>query len=100
MVHSGDLNEGQYFALIKPDRETPWLKFENDRVTRVTDEEVLEDNYGGVSTDEYTLVQARNQQTKTNAYILVYIRNSRIDKVLAPLTEADTPVHISACYVL
>ena len=36
-----------YFALIKPDRHTRWLKFDNDRVTPVTDKEVLEENYGG-----------------------------------------------------
>ena len=100
LVHSGDLHGGHYFALIKPDRETKWLKYDDDRVTPVTDKEVLEDNYGGESTNGYTPVQARNQQLRaikrfTNAYMLVYIRESRINDVLAPFTEADTPVHLS-----
>ncbi|PIL34481.1 hypothetical protein GSI_03258 [Ganoderma sinense ZZ0214-1] len=46
LVHSGDLHDDHYFALIKPDRETRWLKFDDDRVTPVTDREVLEENYG------------------------------------------------------
>ncbi|KAG8763667.1 hypothetical protein FRC11_014280 [Ceratobasidium sp. 423] len=47
LVHSGDLHGGHYFALIKPDRDTRWLKYDDDRVTPVTDREVLEENYGG-----------------------------------------------------
>ena len=32
-VHSGDLRGGRYWALIKPDREARWLKFDDERVT-------------------------------------------------------------------
>jgi len=35
LVHSGDVDGGHYFALIKPDRETRWPKFDDDRVTPV-----------------------------------------------------------------
>jgi ubiquitin C-terminal hydrolase len=45
--HSGDLHGGHYFALIKPDRETRWLKFDDDKATPVNDKEVLDENYGG-----------------------------------------------------
>ena len=43
LVHSGDLHGGHYFALIKPDRETHWLKFDDDKATPVNDKEVLEE---------------------------------------------------------
>jgi ubiquitin carboxyl-terminal hydrolase 7 len=92
---------GDHFAVIKPDRETRWLKFHDDRVTPVTDKEVLEDNYGGESANGYMPGQAKSQQVmaikrSTTAYMLVYIRDSRIDQVLAPLAEADTPIYLSA----
>ncbi len=99
LVHSGDLHGGHYFALIKPDRETRWLKFDDDRVTPVTDREVLEENYGGEVMNGVTQPAQRNQvramKRFTNAYMLVYVRDTAIDEVLAPFTEEDTPPHLS-----
>lgn len=98
LVHSGDLHGGHYFALIKPDRETRWLKFDDDRVTPVTDKEVLEENYGGEPLNGIPQALQRNQvramKRFTNAYMLVYIRESAMDEVLAPFTEEDTPPHL------
>ena len=99
LVHSGTSHAGAYFTLIKPGRDARWLKFDDDRVTPVTDKEVLEENYGG----EPLLNPALKPHTDhikpmkrcTNAYMLVYIRESAIDEVLAPLTEEDTPSHLS-----
>ena len=96
-VHSGDLHGGQYFALIKPDRHTRWLKFHDKLVTPVTDREVLEDNYGGEPLDaprpQGNQVKATNKST--NARLLVYIREAATDEVLAPLAPWDTPPHLS-----
>ncbi|CAL1704393.1 unnamed protein product [Somion occarium] len=98
LVHSGDLHGGHYFALIKPDRETRWLKFDDDRVTPVTDREVLEENYGGEALNGLVSPVQRNQVRSmkrfTNAYMLVYVRESAIDDVLAPFKEEDTPAHL------
>ncbi|KAI0928557.1 hypothetical protein AcW1_005763 [Taiwanofungus camphoratus] len=98
LVHSGDLHGGHYFALIKPDRETRWLKFDDDRVTPVTDKEVMEENYGGEALNGLVSPMQRNQvramKRFTNAYMLVYIRESAIDDVLAPFKEEDTPAHL------
>lgn len=99
LVHSGDLHGGHYFALIKPDRNTRWLKFDDDRVTPVTDKEVLEENYGGESLLGLPQTVQRNQvrtlKRFTNAYMLVYIRECAIDEVLAPFLPDDTPAHLS-----
>lgn len=99
LVHSGDLHGGHYFALIKPDRESRWLKFDDDRVTPVTDKEVLEENYGGEPLNGVHPAIQRNQvramKRFTNAYMLVYIRDSAVDEILAPFTDEDTPAHLS-----
>lgn len=99
LVHSGDLHGGHYFALIKPDRETRWLKFDDDRVTPVTDREVLEENYGGEALNGLVSPMQRNQvramKRFTNAYMLVYVRECMIPEVLAPFKEEDTPAHLS-----
>ncbi|KAL7419595.1 ubiquitin-specific protease ubp15 [Cryptotrichosporon argae] len=98
LVHSGDLHGGHYFALIKPEKDGRWFKFDDDRVTPVTDKEVLDDNYGGDMLNGMVPAHQRNQARTlkkfTNAYMLVYIRESELDSVLAPFTEADTPAHL------
>ncbi|RUP44365.1 hypothetical protein BC936DRAFT_149573 [Jimgerdemannia flammicorona] len=100
LVHSGDLHGGHYFALLKPDRNGKWLKYDDDRVTPVTDREVLEDNYGGEPPNANALMALRPHMKAmkrfTNAYMLVYIRESDIDDVLAPMTNEDIPMHLSA----
>jgi ubiquitin carboxyl-terminal hydrolase 7 len=99
LVHSGDVNGGHYFALIKPDRDTRWLKFDDDRVTPVTDREVLEENYGGEPLNGIPQPLQRNQvramKRFTNAYMLVYVREIATDEILGPFKDEDTPPHLS-----
>lgn len=99
IVHSGDLDGGRCFAFIKPDQHSRWLKFDDERVTSATDREVLEESYGGEPLNNAVPQTQRNQvgvtNKSTNAHTLVYIRETAIDEVLAPLTEGDTPVYLS-----
>ena len=102
LVHSGDLNAGHYYAFLKPEKEGAWFKFDDDRVTRATNREALEENFGG----EYTHVNGnlgqRNPYTRTwsskrsmSAYMLVYIRESRLDNMLMPGIEVKAPQHLA-----
>ncbi len=98
LVHSGDLNAGHYYAFIKPSKDGWFYKYDDDKVTKATMREVLEDNYGG----EYLLPNgsvAFRGKTKpilrqNSAYMLVYIRQTRLDEVLLPVTQEDTPAHL------
>ena len=93
LIHSGDLHSGNNYALIKPDRGTQWFKFDDDRVTPVTDREVLEGSYGR-EPPRGVIPQAQDRITEmsTNAYILAYIRQAAIGEVMSPLTEEDIPL--------
>ncbi|KAJ5665218.1 Ubiquitin carboxyl-terminal hydrolase 21 [Penicillium maclennaniae] len=101
LVHSGGLDAGHYYAFLKPSQDGHWYRFDDDRVNRVTEKEVLEENYGG----EYELTNGsagvkqpftRQYSTKRsmNAYMLVYIRKSRVNDVLLPIGQDDVPSHI------
>ncbi|KAB2578221.1 putative ubiquitin c-terminal hydrolase protein [Lasiodiplodia theobromae] len=103
LVHSGDLNAGHYYAFLKPTKDSPYFKFDDDRVTRATVKEALEENFGG---DYTNLVngnaQQRNPYTRTwstkrsmSAYMLVYIRESRLDQVLPSDEEVQPPTHLA-----
>ena len=67
-------------------------------MTSATDWEVLE-SYGGERPDGGTPKAALFGRTKTkwfaSAHMLVYIRETAIDEVLAPLTQEDTPPYLS-----
>lgn len=92
LVHCGDLNLGHYYALLKPTKNGPWYKFDDDKVTRATMKEVMEDNFGG---DQNLDPRFRTRQASiwrhTSAYMLVYIRKSKINEILF---EDKIPDHI------
>ena len=108
LVHSGDVHGGHYFVLIKPSATGRWLKFDDDRVTHVTDREVLEENFGGemmmpdgqfakVMTPAAAVAKGANKRF-TNAYMLVYIRQTKVEEMLKPITDMDTPAHLRAYF--
>lgn len=100
LVHSGDVHGGHYFVLIKPSADGRWLRFDDDRVVPVTDREVLEENFGG----EGLVNGAAHLPAKipakgaikrfTNAYMLVYVRASRVGEMLAPISTQEVPEHL------
>ena len=69
LVHSGDNHGGHYVVYINPRGDGKWCKFDDDVVSRCTKAEAVEHNYGG-SDDDFTVKHC------TNAYMLVYIRDS------------------------
>ena len=103
LVHSGDIAAGHYYAYLKPQKDGYFYKFDDDRVTRATLKEALEENFGG----DYTNLAngttgMRNPYTRTistkrsmSAYMLVYIRKSRLDSILQPVPKEATPEHIA-----
>lgn len=102
LVHSGDLNAGHYYAFLKPEKEGPFYKFDDDRVTRATSREALEENFGGDYTQANGNIGQRNPYTRTwsakrsmSAYMLVYIRESRLDNMLMPGIEVKAPQHLA-----
>lgn len=105
LVHSGDVHGGHYFVHIKPSVDGRWLRFDDDRVVPITDTEVLEDNFGGESL--LPNGQAHPPPSKpamkpgalkrfTNAYMLVYIRESKAAAVLEPISTEQVPEHLRA----
>lgn len=111
LVHSGDIDGGHYFALLKPEKDGKWFKFDDDRVTPVTLREVFEDNYGDdplrvadlndddpktqVTEDQLRCTSARALKRFTNAYMLVYFQQDKLDKILDPVKDEEIPKHLT-----
>jgi ubiquitin carboxyl-terminal hydrolase 7 len=98
LVHSGDLNAGHYYAFIKPTKDGWFYRYDDDKVTKATMREVLEDNYGGEylppSGQGYAVQKTTPLIRHNSAYMLVYIRQTRADQILLPVTNDDTPPHL------
>ncbi|KAI8150412.1 cysteine proteinase [Fennellomyces sp. T-0311] len=98
LVHSGDLTGGHYFAFVKPTKDGRWLKFDDDRVVPASYKEVLEENFGGEFFPGMAMngrpANMRGLKRFTNAYMLVYIRESMRDQILEPLGQGDIPEHL------
>lgn len=46
-VHDGDANSGHYYTYIKDHHNDKWIKFDDIRISEVTEEEVIRNSEGG-----------------------------------------------------
>lgn len=76
-------------VFINPLGDGKWCKFDDDVVSRCTKKEAIEQNFGGDG-DDTTAVRHC-----TNAYMLVYIQQSRLPEILSSVGEDDIPEALS-----
>ncbi|RUP50642.1 hypothetical protein BC936DRAFT_138276 [Jimgerdemannia flammicorona] len=81
-----------------PEKDSKWFIYDDNRVIPVTDSEVFEDNYGDEAPNDNQLSALRPpmaaKKCYTRAYVLVYIRESDVDEMLASMSPGDIPPHI------
>ncbi|XP_037723388.1 ubiquitin carboxyl-terminal hydrolase 7 isoform X1 [Drosophila subpulchrella] len=83
LVHSGDNHGGHYVVFINPKADGRWFKFDDDVVSSCRKQEAIEQNYGGMD-DEISF-----HAKCSNAYMLVYIRQSELERVLGDIPENE-----------
>jgi len=95
LVHSGGVHGGHYYAFIRPDGKQ-WLKFDDEKVTKVEPSVALEEQFGGNGTETGygNNVPIKTQMRFSNAYMLVYIRDSDRDHILCDVTKDDIAQHL------
>ncbi|CAI9095951.1 OLC1v1031998C1 [Oldenlandia corymbosa var. corymbosa] len=81
LVHRGGVRGGHYYAFIRPALGGQWYKFNDQKVTKEDEKQALEEQYGG-------------KDTFSNAYMLVYIRESDKDKIVCDVDENDIAEHL------
>lgn len=90
MYFSGDNHGGHYVVFINPLGDGSWCKFDDDVVSKCTKKEAIEQNFGGDSEDTTAVRHC------TNAYMLVYIQQTRLDEILGKVGEEDIPEALSS----
>ncbi|KAM3398747.1 ubiquitin C-terminal hydrolase 13 isoform X1 [Capsicum galapagoense] len=100
LVHSGGVHGGHYYAFIRPTLSDQWYKFDDERVTKEDVKRALEEQYGGEEELPQTNPGFNNAPFKftkySNAYMLVYIRESDKDKIMCSVDEKDIADHVRA----
>ncbi|XP_043711891.1 ubiquitin C-terminal hydrolase 12 isoform X1 [Telopea speciosissima] len=98
LVHSGGVHGGHYYAFIRPTLSDQWFKFDDERVTKEDVKRALEEQYGGEEELPQTNPGFNNTPFKftkySNAYMLVYIRESDKEKIICNVDEKDIAEHL------
>ena len=85
LVHSGDNHGGHYVVFINPKLDGNWFKFDDEVVSRCNKKDAILNNFGGSHSDELSF------RHSSNAYMLVYIRDSCKEDILTPMSRTDIP---------
>lgn len=98
LVHSGGVHGGHYYAFIRPELSDKWLKFDDEKVTKEDEKRALEEQYGGEEEVPQTNPGYNNVPFKftkySNAYMLVYVRESDRNKIICKVDESDIAEHL------
>ncbi|CAL9099651.1 unnamed protein product [Musa textilis] len=98
LVHSGGVHGGHYYAFIRPNLSDQWYKFDDERVTKEDTKRAIEEQYGGEEELPQINPGFNNTPFKftkySNAYMLVYIRESDKDKIMCNVDEKDIAEHL------
>ena len=90
LVHQGSISNGHYYTMIKPNAyDNTWLRFDDDKVWKVTPYQVFHENFGAdeLSPAEFSRLPRIDQNENlirraTSAYMLVYYRESELPNIL------------------
>ncbi|KAG0478767.1 hypothetical protein HPP92_013486 [Vanilla planifolia] len=98
LVHSGGVHGGHYYAYIRQILLDQWFKFDDERVTKEDVKKALVEQYGGEEELPQTNPGFNNAPFRftkfSNAYMLVYIRESDKDKIICDVDENDIAEHL------
>ena len=87
IVHDGSIDAGRSYAFMRPAKDGQFYKFDDDRVTPATLKEAMNQNFGGGDNNPIGGIKS--------AYLLTYIRKSRLDHVFGETTKDDLPEHLT-----
>lgn len=97
LVHSGGVHGGHYYAFIRPDGQK-WIKFDDDRVELSDNRRAMEEQYGGEDDGAPPAAGYPHPPVRyakySNAYMLVYIRESDWARIMSQTTQDDIAEHL------
>ncbi|KAK4777741.1 hypothetical protein SAY87_017928 [Trapa incisa] len=93
LVHSGGVHYGHYTAFIRPTLTNQWYKFDDEFVTVVDVKTALDEQYGGKPLVDFNGFPVEGAY-HSNAYMLVYVRESDKDRIICNVDDTDIAEHL------
>jgi ubiquitin carboxyl-terminal hydrolase 7 len=96
LIHYGNVQVGHYYAFLRTSTSTEWFRFNDEQVTKTTENKAIVDNFGG---DAAVKTQCR-YRTRTSkkkpysAYMLVYVRKEEAPRIFQPIPDDAVPDHL------
>lgn len=95
LVHSGGPNGGHYYAFVRPLTSEQWYRFDDERVTKTKEKEATEAQFGGTEQQQHPGHTPQWKLPKiSNAYMLVYVRESAIPEINVDVSAEDISPHL------
>mmetsp|Transcript_31351 Transcript_31351/g.95869 ORF Transcript_31351/g.95869 Transcript_31351/m.95869 type:complete len:1166 (-) Transcript_31351:845-4342(-) len=95
LVHSGGPNGGHYYAFVRPLTSEQWYRFDDERVTKAKEKEATEQQFGGTEQQQHPGHTPQWKLPKiSNAYMLVYVRESAIPEINVDVSAEDISQHL------
>ena len=103
LIHRGTVNSGHYYAFISPNiTDDRWYEFNDSNVTQITKSSALMQGIGGRLSyfepvkyghqeyeDSTRHLNLKYEENDTNAYMLIYIRESDIEELMSDHISVD-----------
>lgn len=85
LVHSGGSMCGHYYAFLRISQDPQWYKFDDQNVTKVTADEAIKNNYGGMD---------GSHERTYSGYMLIYVRREDAPVIFEPISDDSVPKHL------
>jgi ubiquitin carboxyl-terminal hydrolase 7 len=98
LVHSGSADFGHYYAFLRPSTDEQWFEFNDSRVSKVTKDKAISDNFGGESENAYSYSSYYSSYYSSgksySGYMLVYVRKDAAQNIFQPIPDEAVPKHL------
>ena len=95
LVHSGTMQGGHYYAFIRPTLGPDWYRFDDETVRNASEKDAIDENFG--FTEDPRNMRYNNPlmfRKFSNAYMLIYVRDSRVKEVFEPIKDDEIPHYL------
>ncbi|EAY03425.1 Clan CA, family C19, ubiquitin hydrolase-like cysteine peptidase [Trichomonas vaginalis G3] len=89
LVHSGGSMCGHYYAFLRISQDPQWYKFDDQNVTKVSADEAIKNNYGGMD---------GTHERSYSGYMLIYVRREDAPVIFEPIPDETVPKHLREYY--